>query len=212
MKYLICLMLSFLLFFSSLFFYMDNMANHDKLFEKHGVYERFSREQALNAMQNILGFFKSKNELDKAFFNQREISHLNDVKILITRTKPFYYSLIVLLILTLLVNYLKKDFVHFFSTMLIHSALINISLISILALLYLTAGFDFLFLKFHELFFVENYSFDPRISNLKALFPDSYFLDIAHKIILLTLFKSLVMIVVGCAIRKKSSANLFKGS
>lgn len=204
-KILLPISIMSILFFSSLFSYLYNLNYYDKKYQQYNVYDRFSREQALSATENLFGFFKSNNELDTDFFNEQEISHLSDVKLLIQKANILYYSSIIIFWIILLIYYLKhkKHFVKYFSKVLFYSGICTISLLLITVLIYIATGFNFLFLKFHEVFFVGNYSFDPNISNMKALFPDEFFFDISLAILTTTIMKALFLIVLGLIINRK---------
>ena len=74
-----------ILLLSSVFSYLYNLNYYDKKYQQNSVYDRFDKETAMNATKNLFGFFKSKNELDVNFYNERERSHLLDVKLLIQK-------------------------------------------------------------------------------------------------------------------------------
>ncbi len=195
----------FIISISSIFSYLYDLNYYDKKYQQYKIYDRFSKETAGNATKNLFGYFQSKNELDMAFFNEQEKSHLNDVKIILQKIQFIYiFSLIIFWTILLLVYLLfKKIFVRFFSQILLLSGIFSVSLILLFALIYLLFGFDFLFLKFHEIFFIGNYAFDPAVSNMKALFPDEFFFDISLAIVLRTLLKAIMLTVVGYFLMKK---------
>ena len=142
---------------------------------------------------------------DNSFFNEREASHLHDVKLLIQNVKLIYLLSLFLfwgiLITLYLVN--RKEILNFFSNLLFYSGIASLSLILIFVLLYFITGFDFLFTKFHELFFIGNYSFNPAISNMKALFPNKFFQDMGIAIMLRTILKSILLTISGYYLRKR---------
>ncbi len=194
----------FIILFSSLFSFIYNLNYYEKKYQQYNVYDRFTKEEAKNATTNLFGFFKSQNELNN-FYNEREKSHLNDVKILIGKANIIYiFSLMIfwgILISYYILN--RKEIVKFFSNLLFYLGIFSISIFIIFALIYFVTGFDFLFIKFHELFFIGNYSFNPAVSNMKALFPDEFFQDIGIAIVLRTVLKSVLLIIVGYYIKKR---------
>jgi integral membrane protein (TIGR01906 family) len=194
-----------IILFSSLFSYVFNFNYYDKEYVKYNIYGRFQKEQAINATQNIMGFFNSKNVLDSNFFNENEISHLTDVKNIIDNTRLVYIISLILFwgIQVYYFFFQKKYFMSFFSRMLLVSGLFSILLLILFGVLYFTSGFDFVFLKFHQLFFTGNYSFNPAISNMKALFPDEFFSDMATSIYLITQLKAAFLSVSGYLFIKK---------
>jgi len=195
----------FIILFSSMFSFIYNLNYYEKKYQQYNVYEKFTEEEARNATTNLFGYFRSQTELDNSFFNEREASHLNDVKILIQNVNLVYLLSLFLfwgiLITVYLVN--RKEIVKFFSELLFYSGIFSISVIIVFVLLYFITGFDFIFIKFHELFFIGNYSFNPATSNMKALFPDEFFQDMGIAIMIRTLLKSILLTVAGYYIKKR---------
>ena len=191
---------------SSLFSQIYNLNYYDKKYEQYNVYDKFTKDQALNATQNILGYFQSKNKLDNDFYNENEQLHLYDVKILIQKTQSVYYISLAMFWLILILVYLlnKKELIQFFSHLLFYSGLFTIAILIFVSLLYFITGFDFLFQKFHELFFIGNYSFDPNVSNLKALFPDKFFFDFIALVVIKTFVKAFLLTLAGHFLIKKN--------
>jgi len=195
----------FILIFSTFFSQLYNLNYYEKKYEKYNVYDKFTEEEARNATLNIFWFFKSENELDPGFFNENEISHMQDVKILIQKTQQIYYISLSLFWVIWIVDYLanRKEFMNFFSELLFYSGILVFGAMTLFLLIYISTGFDFVFLRFHELFFAGNYSFNPDISNLKYLFPDMFFRDISIIISLKIYIKTLLLLVSGFFFMKK---------
>lgn len=194
-----------IIFLSSLFSMLYNLNYYDKKYEQYGVYNIFSKERALNATQNLFSYFQDNQELDMKFYNEQEKNHLYDVKILLQNAKLYYYLGTTVFWIMLILYYLfnRKELTIFFSSIMLYSGIFTVSAIIILNLIFLLTNFDFLFLKFHEMFFTGNYAFDPAVSNMKSLFPDIFFRDIGLNIILKTFLKGLVLIVTGHIFMKK---------
>jgi integral membrane protein (TIGR01906 family) len=188
-----------IIFVSSLFSYLYNVNYYDRKYQQYDVYERFTREEALNATHNLFGYFRGREELDTDFFNEDEISHLYDVKELIWQTQVVYMiSLFVFWgIIGGVYIFSRRVFMSFFPVMLFFAGIFSVSLLLLLGLFYLVFGFDFLFLKFHEILFVDNYAFNPAVSNMKALFPNEFFLDIGRSIIFSVFLKSALLVAAG---------------
>lgn len=195
----------FIISFSSLFSYLYDINYYDKGYAKYNIYQRFTKEKAMNATENILGYFKSENMLDDVFFNKDEISHLYDVKVIIGKINAIYIASLIAFWAALSLSYitLKEKFPGFFSSILLYSGLASLALMLSSVAAYLFSGFDFLFLKFHELFFTGNYMFDPRVSNMKALFPDAFFFDMASAIAAAIIIKSLLISASGYILRER---------
>jgi len=204
--FLIVIPVFFIILFSTLYSQLYNLNYYDKKYELYNVYETFEKDIAINKTNNLLNYFKSKNELDSTFFNEDEISHLNDVRNLLNTTRQIYYLSMTIFWITLIIIYLinKQNISDFFFKVLFVSGIFTISFFVLFGLYYLAYGFDNLFLKFHELLFIGNYSFDPTISNMKALFSDEFFRDFTLIVVFKTVMKSIFMIITGYYFIKKS--------
>ena len=195
----------FIILFSSLFSYIYNTNYYDRKYQQHGVYDRFTRKTALNATGNLFGYFRSENQLDMDFFSEQEASHLSDVKQLIQKSQQLYYISITLFWIALVAVYLlaRKSFMRFFADMMLYSGIFAAALILIFSLIYLVGGFDFIFIKFHEIFFTGNYAFNPATSNMKALFPDAFFRDLSLTIVFVTFLKAGLLAGAGYFLRTR---------
>ena len=192
--------LSVVLLISVSFVMIHNLNYYDRKYEQYNIYEIFQKDVAINSTKNILGFFENNNELDSEFFKPNEISHLQDVKDFLNVLR------LVLIVSTMIVlGYVVFNFIQgnkVIRELLFYSGIITISLFLLFGLIYLLFGFDFLFEHFHKIFFVDNYAFDPRISNMKALFPNAFFQDFMFDIILRINLVALVFVIVGKIIKK----------
>ena len=82
---------------------------YDKLYEKNSVYEILDRSDTAKITGQVFEFFKSGKEFENfklkgniSYFNDTEISHLLDVKILLNKIFIlFYCCLAIFLILAL---------------------------------------------------------------------------------------------------------------
>jgi len=192
--------------FSTLFSQINNLGFYDKEYQKYNIYDRFSKDEAINATRNILGFFQSRNDLDDAFFKENEISHLQDVKNLLQKSKQLYYVSVSFFWLILVAYYLfyRKTFMKFFSDMLFYSGIFSLAFILLFSIFYALSGFDFIFELFHKSFFMDNWAFNPELSNMKALFPDAFFLDFSIRILIYVIIKLILLTGVGYMLRKKN--------
>lgn len=174
--------LSIVLLFSSLFAIMQSFY-FDYAFEKYDVYERFERERALEANENILDFLNHENSLDSNFLMEDEISHLEDVRHILDRIKLIYHFSLVLLFVLLIIY--GHEIFKVSSTILL--------ILFIFLLIYYIFGFDFVFLRFHQIFFTGNYAFDPSVSNMKAIYPDGLFMFFSQLFYLKTVIKTIIL-------------------
>ena len=170
-----------------------NLNYYEQQYQKHGVYDVFEKDTAIYLTKNIHRFFKSENELDTIYFKEDEISHLTDVKVFLDSLFKLYFLSIIILFSTII--YYHKHKLNFL-TLLKNSSILIIALIILFGLIYLIFGFDFLFEFFHKIFFVDNYAFDPNISNMKALFPNSFFQEFLFNILIrIILVSSLILLI-----------------
>ncbi len=185
--------------------HLYSIGKYDKKFEMFGVYEKFEKELALNKTSNIISFIESEQELDRNFFNTDERDHLLDVRVIANKIK-FLNILSLSLILVSLISLAYVDKNNFFantSKTLLYSGLAIILILVLALMVYLTIGFDIFFERFHQLLFVDNYAFDPRVSNMKALFPDSFFLYTLKRIYLEVFIIGLLAAAAGTFVRIK---------
>jgi integral membrane protein (TIGR01906 family) len=149
---------------------------------KNNVYKSIEQEQTSLILDNLLNFFKGEESLE--YFEEKEKSHLQDVKVLINK---FFFvlniSFIVLIICVLVLFFLDKKYLkENYLKIIFLSGLCSFAL---LALLFL-AGFNFSisFEGFHKIFFPQgNYAF-PESSLLISLFPETFFLSFFKRLLL----------------------------
>lgn len=194
--FLLSLLLFVVLILTSALFVIGNKGLYLDGYQRYGVDKRYSIEKLSFVTDNIHDFFSDEAELDPTFFSDDEVSHMKDVRSLID-TFYFIYSasLLLLMFLVSLVVIWATDPKSVIADMIICSLIIFGLMLLLFVLLYFTLGFDWIFSKFHEIFFVGNYTFDPRVSNMKAIFPDEFFRDMAGTILLVHLVQNLLLSV-----------------
>lgn len=136
--------------------------------------------------ENLLNYLNNKEELN---FNYTgiELIHLQDVKSLIKILGMIVYVIGFLLLLILIFN--KEEI----NNILIISGLITIGVIFILFLL----NFSFLFTKFHEILFTNNYWLLNENSLLIKTYPLEFFINFFKRLILNITITSIILIVIG---------------
>jgi uncharacterized membrane protein len=198
----VSLFLSIVILLSITFFMIHNINYYDKKYQQYKVYDIFEQDVALNATKSILGFFESDNELDSNFFKPDEVSHLQDVKDFLNILRLILIVFLIIVLFFLVFNFIQGN--KIFDKLFFYTGTITISIFLFFGLIYFLLGFDFLFEAFHKIFFVENYAFDPRFSNMILLFPNKFFQDFMFDIIIRTNISAILMIVVGKIIKKKN--------
>ncbi|MBD3203460.1 DUF1461 domain-containing protein [Candidatus Woesearchaeota archaeon] len=172
-----------IIFFSSLFISIYNIDFYKNGYEKYDIYNLFGKDKTIDVTENLIGYFMEENQLDNEFFNEKEKSHLLDVKYLIKNSYKVYLMSIYFFILSLFFLLSEREFLKNISSILFFSGIGSITLLVLAFVVYNISGFNHLFHEFHVLFFAGNYSFDPRVSNLKAMYPDGFFLDMGMLIV-----------------------------
>lgn len=178
---------------------------YKKEFSKYNVYnnlKNYDVEDINNKVLNYLRFDSNNRLIDSDFFNEREKTHLLDVKGLMQKVLTLYYFSVILfsllsIILALLLN---------FNFRIIGKRILIILLIgSLLTLLDAAAffllssfNFDFAFDLFHKTFFAQGtYLFNPEFENIVVLYPENLFFDFLVKIVLNTILSSIILVFVS---------------
>ena len=135
--------------------------------------------------ENLINYFNGKEELN---FNYTEVEviHLNDVKFLINLSRIIVYALGILILLILIID---RDI----SGILIISGIITIGIIILLFLI----DFNFLFTKFHEILFMNDYWLLSNNTLLIQTYPMEFFISFFKRLILNIIITSLILIGVG---------------
>lgn len=190
-------MLSASLFFSSIMLTAYDRKNYLAGYERYGITGRFSGLE--ETTDSMLFHFRGNGGLDRAFFRQDEISHLNDVRHLLQALEALQaFTLLCAVLALVCLN------PHDISKMLILTCSISLGILLSCLALYLFNGFDLLFNWFHRLLFAGNYSFDPSVSNMKAILPDGFFQDMAIRVLVLYFFSAAALGATGLAIKYKN--------
>lgn len=169
-------------------------------FAKYGVYDQLGKDTADSNSNELIGYLAGKNELNTDFFNDREKTHLLDVKELIKQAL-FTFNIIGIIIL-LPISYLivNKRFnelgnVAFFSG-------ITTLILLILFIGAIAYDFDKLFLGFHLVSFNNDlWMLNPETDNLIAMFPEGFFYDISMRMAVITGILSSVLMIAGLIAR-----------
>lgn len=177
--------------------FLSNILNKDfynELYGKTRAYGRIEKEIVDAKTDELFLFFENNGQLDKTFYTENEISHMNDVKILIKKFTTAYYVSIILLIFSMIViyNISRKEMLDFVLKSLFYSGVISLVLI----LLFFILSFSSVFDNFHRIFFTGNYTF-PYDSHLIMMFNEQFFMLFAQKIFIITGLKAIILSSVG---------------
>jgi integral membrane protein (TIGR01906 family) len=158
-------------------------------FDELNVYGSFDedKETVDKEAETVLDYLKTQEikEIDSSFFNEKEKTHLVEVKDLIRKALSirrfvFFFSLILLVFLIRLTPRSESSkrigAYLIFGSMLAIIVAVTVSLFS--------QDFSSFFNDFHELAFkTETWKLDPETDNLINLFPEQLFEDISKKIL-----------------------------
>ena len=189
----ISIMISFVL--SIILFSYEDIGVYRESYSKHEVYNRFDLDFAAQKVSSIFSYLKDKTELDSIFFSESEISHLYDVKILFRKVRFLLSFNLILFLLSMAFLQYNGELRFMLPYILFFSGVTTLALLASLFALNYSAGFQFLFDNFHETFFVDNWLFDVRASNMINLFPQGYFFDIAFFISYRIMFAAVIQIL-----------------
>lgn len=192
--------------FSPLTFLVYNFNFYNKLYEKNNVYEILDRSDAEKITRQVFEFFKSGKEFENFklkgninYFNDDEIKHLLDVKILLNKIFILFYCCLAAFLLLTLLLYLiiKKTYRFLCNISLVFLISSSVFILLVLLLYFLGSNFSGLFEKFHFIFFPQgNWAF-PEGSLIITIFPFGFFYDFFFKIILYSFIMALVLFACG---------------
>jgi len=177
MKKILGVILGIAIVLFNLNFLIVDMNFFEKEFHKLGNYNN----DRMNETRILSVYFQDSNEfVNTSVYTENEISHLKDVKSLINISR----ILMLFLLLIFLLEFEKKSLLYAFPTIIIIS----------LILFVLSLNFSLFFSKFHELFFVGNYSF-PYDSFLIQSFPEQFFQDAFQTLLFRSILSSFLFYV-----------------
>jgi len=200
------ILLIIIIVLSPLACYLYNFNFYNSLFVKNGVYEVLDKNDVKKLTENVYDYFKYKRDFETfelkgniKFFNETEISHLNDVRILLKKIMTVFYISIALFVLftILLVEKKPKRFLKNISL----SAMISSAVLICLFILLYFFGNNFwaLFEKFHYIFFPQgNWAF-PEGSLIITIFPFGFFSDFFYKLITVSVVIAVILLALAIA-------------
>ena len=200
------ILIPYLLLFVHLRLLMTNESFYDQQYQINGAYERFGKEKVLNETDNILNYYLHNKPLTTSFLNDKEKSHLADVKFLYITSKilfvVFFMTMLFCMILTPLEHRLSLVW---------YGSLVTLSGLVVLSLLVWTS-FTPLFMWFHQVVFDNtNWMLDPATDNLILVTSESFFSAFILRIIRNTLLSALLLLIIsGFFSRKLKGLQTFR--
>ena len=179
------------------FVYDQNLYREE--FKQNNIYTKYNESYVNNISSNLINYFKGKETLGN-YYTEREIIHLEDVKKLINNSLKLFY--IIFLFLLIIISYLlQKKEQKILCKILKYGGILNLIIYTIIFLLSLL-NFEKFFIKFHQIFFRNDYWILNPQDILVNLFTEQFFSSILRKIIATSLILSIIFILAGIFIEK----------
>ena len=185
--FLFIISLVFSIYLTSAKYMTFNQNFYKKEFSKNHIYDKIYNADEIN--EKLLGFFKDENNLP-LIFNEKEASHLKDVKNIIKKGN-------LLLIILSLTNIVLLSLALFYSVKLKKLMLYSGIFTLVLPTPFLFFTFSNLFIKFHLLLFPQGNWIFPIDSTLISLFPNEFFYNILIRIISSSMILGFILILLG---------------
>jgi len=195
-------------------YYAYNTGFYNTILEKNGVYCILDKSDALNASNKIIDFFKYGNDADKGYpeisvryvdegrnesisFTVDEVSHLYDVRRLLTAIFITYIAVILLFLIMMVLLVERNAASILYNTGLVFLSSSILMIVFITVLYFMGRNFPVLFENFHRVFFPGgNYAF-PRGSLIITLFPFGFFYDFFVRLIMASAIISVTLLMAG---------------
>lgn len=185
----------------------NNPGLYNQGFEKYNVslYTGISDADLRQAGADIRRYFNSGDEplvvrtrvfgQEQEIFNQREVDHMRDVKVLVRRVYLLagLSGLYILSVAVVGLVWLKKPFVDTLARFLLWGGVVTLAFLLVMGL-FAATGFNTLFLKFHQLSFSNDFwQLDPHRDYLVMMFPIGFWFDATIRVAATALGGALVL-------------------
>ena len=198
-KFLLIIILPFLIFLAAFNFYGFDMNFYKEKFSEYKVQNNVPEAASIN--EKIINFIRGKGENIPNEFNEREKQHLLDVRRIIGISTialyVFIIAFIVLLVISALILKANNYIMNFVGKVLVFGGFLTIILGAIL-FLFISSDFSAAFGSFHALLFEKGtYIFDPAKEMIARLYPEQIFMDLGANISKGIIISSAVIILAG---------------
>ena len=186
---------------------------YEKEYKKYAVtsYVDISMPDLMNVTKEMMSYLKGDREKlsdinaniagipDTAFFNGREVAHMEDVRGLFVGAVYLRYILIAVGILCIIaVKLLKGKVFSFLSNVLTFGTLITLAITAVLVFL-IAGDFEKYFILFHHIFFNNDlWMLDPATDNLINIVPQGFFMDMSKRIMIV--FSAFILSMIGSGV------------
>lgn len=200
LAFLIIVSTPFILYLNGLYLLLFNPVFYSWGFERNQVYNRYSNRSIPDATaKQLIEYFKSdKQDLpDIDLFDQKEKEHLLDVKFLIKQSLDNYFSFLLMSLFCFLLLYFlnKKKFVKKIGYLFLFGGLTT--LFVTIVLIISSIKFDWIFTRFHLVFFPQGNWMFPNDHNLIMLFPKSFFFEGFAVVLFISLIQSFLLLLIS---------------
>src|SRR3989344_3066099 len=201
-KYFLIILIPLVIILGNFEYLVFNFGFYQKLYQKAGVYQTFSDREIVNyATDNLLGYFRGKNQLDHNFFSNQAKLHLNNVKNILKLTSGLFYLSLATVLAISVVLIFKKQYRKLARSFFI-SSVMTLVFVGLLAF-GIFQVFDPIFTKFHQVAFNNNLWLFPADDNLIRLFPQQFFILFANSLASNIIFSSAFIALVSAILVKK---------
>lgn len=157
---------------------------YSKEFKRYNVYGEFHGKDIDNINSELLLYLKDReDDFNKELFDEEEVDHLKDIKIVIQKINIFNYFILIVSVLLMVSLFLldRKGFFRNLSKVLFFGGLFSLFSVIILLIL-IKLNFDGVFTVFHYIFFPGGGWLFSSSDNIIRLYPSGFFYDMAKKI------------------------------
>ncbi|HLG23646.1 MAG TPA: DUF1461 domain-containing protein [Candidatus Nanoarchaeia archaeon] len=181
-----------------------NDSFYEKKFSEYGVFAEIENAWVLH--RSVIEFINSKSGFLPDSFKEREKSHLEDVRGVVSSARNLLiFSVISFAIISAFAFFYinnNKKFKEFIGKVFFHGGILTIVL-SLVFLIMMQLDFGATFERFHRLLFPQGtYLFDPSTEIIVNLYPEPLFLHIGIKIALTIICISASLILAGYFMKK----------
>ncbi len=213
---LLAVSISVMIYLSNLKAVSFDYGFYEKEYDKLGRWSEFPESVDLKNETRFLILYLEHGEgtIDTDFFNEKEKSHLVDVRQLFKTAElaldiSFVISVFALAGLAYLIMLLAAYMSHKEVMSNIHLLLARILTMTGFITTGIGAFFIFVamtfstsFIRFHELLFDnENWLLDPLTDNLIRMFPEQFFFDLFVRILIFSIGSATILLIVGFLIK-----------
>lgn len=179
-----------------------NQHFYEKEFTKYSIYDKFEDPNEVNReFSKVLHYLKGRSPtLESDFFNEKEKTHLQDVKTIYT---TFFFLIIASSITFFILVLINRKNKKLLIRSLQYGSLISLIFLALL-ILGLLISFEQMFILIHKIFFTNDlWMLDPATDNLIKLLPLQIFYDLGKRFLLYSMTFSIFIFILTKLLKKK---------